>query len=355
MRNLRGWRLVLPPVLALLGQHLCLGLIARLSGFDPLSSSTWVRWDSSYYLDIAAHGYAPIFHCPPESHYAPQFWCGNAGWFPGFPWAIGTLGHLGLRLETAALSIARAAQLGCLFLIWFYLDDPKQWPALVLAAFFPGSIYLPAVFPVSMFLLSVLVCFGACWSKRPALAAAAGFAAACCYPTGLLLAPVMIAWALLHKRWGAAWAALGVLCGFAFVCWMMQRQAGAWDAYFKTQGHYGYRLGFGVDAFFSRLKPLVNARSRDAKGFVTAWQTLLTAILVALALCRRQISLVAIYTAAFWIAPLLIGGPLSLYRSEALLLPAVLIVPKRSQLAFMTLAIAVSIPMDVLFFRGVLV
>jgi hypothetical protein len=263
-----------------------------------------------------------------------------------------------LPLESAGLLISAVAQLGCLFLIWRCLNDHARWPALVLAAFFPGSVYLAALFPISLFLLAVLVCLGACRSKRRALAAVAGALAACCYPTGILLAPVIAAWALLRRRWGAAWAVFGVACGFGLVLWAMQLQAGAWDAYFKTQGHYGYRLGWGIDALLSRLKPLVNPRYRDAKGFVTALQTLLSTVIAGAVFheaARRRISLVSIYVAAFWLAPLLIGGPLSLYRAEALLLPAVLAVPRRSQLALMAAAVAVSIPVDVLFFRGVLV
>ena len=64
------------------------------------------------------------------------------------------------------------------------------------------------------------------------------------------------------------------------------------------------------------------------------------------------------YTLLFWAAPLTLGGQLSLYRTELLLLPAALLVlslPKPLQRAFLVAAVAVSVPMDILFFRGVLV
>jgi len=37
--------------------------------------------DSGLYLDIARHGYT-LFRCTPPNR---GDWCGNAGWFPGYP------------------------------------------------------------------------------------------------------------------------------------------------------------------------------------------------------------------------------------------------------------------------------
>ena len=59
-----------------------------------------------------------------------------------------------------------------------------------------------------------------------------------------------------------------------------------------------------------------------------------------------------------WLAPLTMGGNLSLYRSEALLLPAVFLVPalpRWLQISLLAAAVVLSIPMAALFFRGVLV
>ncbi len=247
-------------------------------------------------------------------------------------------------------------------LLWRLLDDEKQWPALGLAAFFPGNVYLAAIFPSSLFVLAALLCLAACWSRRYLPAAIAGAFAATCHPTGVVLAPVVLLWAIWRRRPGAVWVAVGVAIGFAGVLWIFQREAGAWDAYFKVQARYGYRVGFVLDTLLGHLKPLVNARYRDAKGFVSALQTLTCLLLmVALALRARRFlgddreSLLAIYAAAFWAAPL---GNLSTYRSEVLLLPAALLVPalpRRMQLALLLVAVAISVPIGVLFFDGVLV
>ncbi|HEY2028607.1 MAG TPA: hypothetical protein VGH20_05305 [Myxococcales bacterium] len=120
----------------------------------------------------------------------------------------------------------------------------------------------------------------------------------------------------------------------------------------------------GLDGWFARLKPLVNARYRNAKGFVTALQTLLCAALVITLLIRvrRPVSpwraLILLYVFVFWTAPIALAGSVSLYRSEALLLPAALLVPslpRRAQVAFVVASVAVSVPMARLFFAGILV
>jgi Glycosyltransferase family 87 len=356
---------VLFPLVAFLLQRLVLAAVALVSGHDPLAPSSYVRWDSVFYLDIAARGYAPLVPCPPESHYPATAWCGNAGWFPGFPWLLKPAALLGLSLPASAISLGATAQLGCLVLFWRCLDDERQWPALGAAAFFLGNVYVAAVFPTSLFLLAALACLAACWSRRFPLAGIAGAVAAACYPTGVLLAPVILVWSLRHRVRGAVWAIAGVLVGLAVVLAVMQSEAGSWTAYFQIQAKYGYRPSLGIDALFSRLKPLVNPRYWSAKGFVTAVQTLLALALVT-SLCVRwrrlrsspRDALLVVYTVAFWVGPLTLGGNLSLHRSEALLLPAALLLPvfpRTVQTVALTAAILLSIPMALLFFQGVLV
>jgi hypothetical protein len=358
-------RTLVPPAAAFLLQRALLAAVAWAHGFDPLAAATWSRWDSTYYLQIASGGYLPVEHCRPETHYPAEAWCGNAAWFPGYSWLVAAVAHpLGLSPANTAVWISALAQLACLILVWVLLDDARQWPALVLAAFFPGNVYMAAVFPVSLCALALLCCIWLIWSgmfKRAALAAAA---AAACYPTGVLLAPVAGLWALLHRRWRAIWVVAGALGGLAAVLLVMRFQTGAWDAFALVQAKYAYG-GNLLDSLGARLKPLVNPRYRDEKGFVTGLQTLLSAVMVLLLAVRElrrrwpeRSSLAALCMGTFWIAPLALGGRLSLYRSDALLLPAVLLFPafpRKVQLAFVGAAFALSFPMASMFFRAVLV
>lgn len=374
-------------MIAFLVHRAFVAICAVSQGYSPFASLTYARWDSGFYLEIAARGYAPLFHCPRASGYPPSAWCGNAGWFPGYSWAIEALVRCGLSPAASGFAIAAVGELFCLAVVWRWSRDRV---VLLFAAFFPGNIYLAAIFPQPLFVFLAVLCLWGCSSGRSAVAAAAGCGAAMCHPLGILLAPVTaLSW--LWRRNPRGWTApCGVLIGYALVLFVMQKQAGRWDAYFAVQGKYGYRLSFGVDSLLSRLKPLVNRRYWDAKSVASALQTLVcTSFVVSLVVCARRFRapggpghdvwaqprapsaapregragpsaqhLLLVYTLLFWAAPLTLGGQLSLYRSELLLLPAALLVPslpRALQVAFVAAAVAVSIPMDVLFFRGVLV
>ena len=60
-------RRAIVPLAAFVLQRLLVAAAAKASGYDPLAPSSYVRWDSVFYLDIAAHGYQPIHSCSPES------------------------------------------------------------------------------------------------------------------------------------------------------------------------------------------------------------------------------------------------------------------------------------------------
>jgi len=352
----------LPPIVVFLLHRGLLATIAWICGYAPFDPASYSRWDSSFYLDIAARGYVPIHPCPPESHYPATAWCGNAGWFPGFPLVLRLTG---LAPDAAAFVLCAAAELGSLLLLSRYIDDDSQWSALGFAGFFPGNVYFAALFPISPFLFAVLTCLGATWSRRYSLAAAAGAFAAMCHPTGILTAGVLLSWAVVRRRWAAIFVAAAVAAGFGVVLLIMHHDAGGWDAYFKVQAKYGYHIGPVMDVLLAHLKPLVNQRYRDMRGVVTAFQTLACLVLVASAAYRarsyaasdREL-LALIYVAIYWLAPLALGGNLALYRSEALLLPAVLLVPglpRATRIALLIATTVLTIPMAILFFRGVLV
>ena len=48
---------------------------------------TWGRWDSGQYLPIADKGYI-YERCAGVANRGPEDWCGNAGWFPGYPYLM---------------------------------------------------------------------------------------------------------------------------------------------------------------------------------------------------------------------------------------------------------------------------
>ena len=320
-----------PPLLALLFARALSAAGAYLAGVDPLNPNAWIRWDSDLYLSIAQRGYF-LEPCGAGSHYEKWQWCGNAGWFPLYAWL--------LKLASGWL-LSLLFEAALLFVIWNWLLRMSSVPALMLAAVFPGGIYQQAVFPVSLFLLCAVIFLV---SERPEPAALAAMA----YPTGFLLVPV----ALIKRNWRAA---LAVCVGFLAVMAVMRWQTGHWNAYFLAQDKYGFHFA-PFDAFFSRLKPLVNARYRSSVGIVAALQMILVVAMLALALFRwRTNPQLAAYCVAFWVFPLCVGGRIAFYRAESLLVPMVALLPERARIPALVLAAPIFVGMSQHFFNGSLV
>ena len=320
-----------PPFLALVFARALSAAGAYLAGVDPLNPNAWVRWDSDLYLSIAQRGYY-LERCGPGSHYEGWQWCGNSGWFPLYAWMLKIAPGAWLSLVFEAL---------LLFVIWRWLLREKSLPALFLAAVFPGGIYQQAVFPISLFLLLAVIFLV---SERPEPAGLAAMT----YPTGFLLVPV----ALMRRNWRAA---LAVCIGFFAVMAVMRWQTGHWNAYFLAQDKYGFHFA-PLDTFFSRLKPLVNARVRSSVGIVTALQMLLVVVMLVLGLLRwRTQPQIAAYSLAYWLFPLCVGGRIAFYRAESLLVPLVALLPDRARIWTLPFAAALFVAMSQHFFNGSLV
>jgi len=342
---------------------------AKRFGFDPLRADSWIRWDSHWYLRIAEHGYQ-LRQCPGgDSNF-----CGETGWFPGYPTLISAFVRAGIPPAPSGIAIALIAQLVLIVLLWgAFLDaspSPRNLAALLLAAFFPGAIYCQAVFPISTFLCFALGFLIACVRGRWWIAAACGAAASFTYPTGFLLGGVYALWLLVsmpeaQRDWRRLLPIAGPLVGFAAVFWMMAAQTGVWDAFIKNQAHFGYGLSDPLGTLGSRLAPLTMPSSATTAALATAGQTLLVLALVIgaswVALRERsrlELVLLGLYTVFYWSFPLILGGQLSLYRAEALLLPMTVLLaqgPPALLFAGTASALFLFLPMAVAFFQGVLV
>ena len=133
------------PIVVWVGAAVCVAGVAAAFGYRPWESSTWFRWDSGLYLDVARDGY-DLGACDD-----PTKWCGDAGWLPAYPWAIGALHLLGFPLQGTAAVISWLFAGATIVLLWatFFERrvDRAAAGALVYAAFAPGQIYHYAIFP----------------------------------------------------------------------------------------------------------------------------------------------------------------------------------------------------------------
>ena len=241
-----------------------------------------------------------------------------------------------MRQEVAGATLAALFALGLLVALWvFFLSGAGRsgWLLLAIAAVFPGAIYQHAIFPTSLALLCMVLAGARMAEQRWAQAGGAGALVALSYVTGMLLAPVQAAAAWLRTRAlkPAVLAGALPLLGFLLVLAVHQLQLGRWDAFYWV-----HRKGFSgvahpVDAFVAALRPAFDAAG-DPRARAPAAQTLTVAALVVLGLVtawrhRRRPDPVRAWatlaTLAFWSFPLVVGRGVSLYRSEALVLPVV--------------------------------
>ena len=348
--------------------------LALTSGRDPFAPETWSKFDSARYLSIAEHGYSLTRCVPPEGR--PHEWCGNAGWFPGFPYATRVVAEATpLSLAQAGVAVSWAFSLATLFALWHTFlarrTDTRTCLALVLAVAGPGAIYRFAVFPLAMAGFFAVL---ALWCATQDQPVRAGVAAALCGFTYELGAMTVVAAGIciLVARQRTTWLAsrrallacgLGVL-GPLIALMIMRLQTGAWDAFFKTQAKYGHSLRSPIYGLWDTVHPLFDGHrlgAGDARTLQTLFVTALVLLAVVAAISERaksaerpgMLTLIG-WAVAIWAVPLSQTN-VDVYRSQALLIPAAALVARldaRVAVVAVGPALWLAVPMTIFFFTG---
>ena len=363
------WGWLWPPLLTFIAARLFYAWAALAVRFDPWNPLSWRRWDSGHYLTIATSGYE-AFPCPPQWG-RPTDLCGNAAWFPLYPWLIRVGTWLGLPAEFAGVLLSAAFALGLLIALWVLFFRPagrRGWLLLGMAAVFPGAIYQHAIFPTSLTLLCMVVAGAMLAQGRWAASGALGAGVALSYSTGVLIAPVQTLAAWLRSRSVRAALLAGGLptLGLWIVLVFHQIVLGRWDAFYWVH-QKGFR-GFArpIDAYLGVVGPLFDGGA-DMRARTVGAQTLTVSMLVLLGLvlawrARRRPDPIRAWavlaTLAFWIFPLTVGRGVSIYRSEALVLPVLFLLldlPPWALAILLAWLAVVAQAMGRLFFTGYLV
>ncbi|HKZ31184.1 MAG TPA: hypothetical protein VJ648_02385 [Vicinamibacteria bacterium] len=357
-----------PPLVALALAESLLWAGAVRNGEDPRNASTWVRWDSYRYIEIARGGYL-------ESRDDPE--ASNTGWFPGFPLVMRLASRAAhVTPARAGRSAALGFELALLTLLWNRLLPPvpvaRRLLALLAAACFPAWFYRHAVFPLSMTTFFNLAAIELAAAGAFVGAGACGALSAFTYPTGFLVAvPLALAAALARGRSSlgrlrAAAAGAGLtLLGLGAVFAVLQVGVGRWDAFLVYQQRFGQGLHSPLEVLLGHTRPLLRG-SLEPAALVSSQTVLVTALwlLGAWLLWRdreagRPVDLLLLaHGAAVWVFVNGAGPNVSIYRQAAVLVglaPLVARLRLRALVLLLVLLLGLGVGMVQLFFSNQLV
>jgi hypothetical protein len=348
------WSRWLPPLLAYLATHLWYAIAAFGHGADWLSVDSRMRWDAGLYAGIAREGYQ-LVRCTKIGYSTdPNAWCGDAGWFPLYPYVVRLLTRItGLSAETCGVVAAELCALAMLVLVWRLLGarvNVRTVACLAAAAALPAGIYFHAVFPMSMAVLLALATFVLLERGRWGTAAIVGALTATVYPIAVLLAPAAVVHVLartgapLRQRLVRAACVGGfTVTGTLAVFTLLWATTGRFDAYFLVQEKYSHGLHDPLQTYLLLTLthyPTVNIyaspemfdRVATAVGIELVFSTalvLLSLVAVGIATWRSRATpldwALALYGPLLLVVPLVVGVNVSQYRSHTLLLPIVLV------------------------------
>ncbi|MBL7810981.1 MAG: hypothetical protein JNL57_02060 [Bacteroidetes bacterium] len=301
------------------------------AGFTP---DCWMRADSGLYLRIAQHGHT-LF--PWEGH--AGMWQGTAGWAPLYPLFIAVLTAL-LKTDPAmtALWLSWIFQMAYLLVVarlWEVNNfQLRHWLGISIAAFAPGSIYLHALFPVSLacFLLALVML----QLRREKYLSAGVFSclAVLSYGIGFFLLAVLgmeafrrwmaekkLPWYFLLKTLIPALA--GLFLWFGYDQWV----TGHWNALFLIQSKYGHGIQSPLKMLGIRWQHLISEPFSLSSWIEIQNLTMTAYVLISLFISWKErnrpfVLFEGMWMLFYWFLPLSASTDVALYRNSAMLGPA---------------------------------
>jgi hypothetical protein len=303
------------------------GMHSNADRFDPgsVARGPWAYWDSTWFLEIARHGYDRAE---------------DAAFFPLYPLLLKATGASVAGGVLVSLACFAAALWLLHRLVALDFGERVAGLTVLLVALFPASAYFSAVYSESLFLLLSVGAVYAARTDRWALAGLAGALATGTRSAGIvLLVPLALLWwrSAPRRPAAAAWLALVPLGLVAFCAYLGLSGEDALGP-FRAQDAWnrGATWPFGgawdgVRAAWEGFGEIVRGEPRTWPVYDTAWLDIgllatLVAALVALAgAVRRLPTAYSLYALAALALPLTFpteGQPLmSLPRFVAVLWP----------------------------------
>jgi len=195
----------------------------------PAPLEVWARWDSEWYLLIAAHGYrVDSFLEGYRPDYHPE---DSTGFFPLYPLLLRGVSTTGLPPVAAGVLVSNVALLVALTLFRLLVRDEMDEQAATVSLWallaFPTSLFFSAVYSESLALALTLGAFLAARQRRWGWLALCGFFGALTRPTGVLVAAAIV-WEVWERKGGwKGWLSLAAFpAGTGVFCLFCQRVFG---------------------------------------------------------------------------------------------------------------------------------
>lgn len=211
--------------------------------------SIWQRFDTNWYLSIAAHGYGKI---PGDEHFPPLY-----------PFFISLIGFLIGDLFLAALFISHLASLLVIKLLYdlfhAWLSPAQARRALFFVLIFPASYYLFAAYSESLYFLFVLLFLRLSQKRTWLWAGICVFLAILIRLQGVALIPVMLY--LMYKdkpflRKVSHWQGIVIASGCAIAYIFIRYISGSTQILPTTEAEWQTRLAFPWETFVYAIQYL---------------------------------------------------------------------------------------------------
>jgi hypothetical protein len=276
----------------------------------------WARWDSSWFLRIAEHGYS-------DPSFTPAF-------APGYPWLVGALGRLLAGHYVLAGVLVSLAACAASFVLLHRLaaerlGEEAASRAVLYLALFPTAVFLGAVYSESLYLALSIGAFLAAERGRLPLAAGLAGLAGLTRIAGVALLPALVvfAWRSRDRRRALASLALAPALWLVYplVLWL---EIGKPFAFLDAQEE-------GWQRHLSPFGPLAGIWDGLAAGLHGAYELVAgsshyasfadTSPLRAAGLDLQQLAFLLLFAGLTAVAWRRLGTPYGLYAAAALALP----------------------------------
>lgn len=322
---------------------LIFGLYLYDTKLSILDEKIYAQYDAGHYLYIAETGYE-CFKCFEKfgGNWNKNEWCGNAGWFPGYPFTIKLVNLFINDFKKSSFLINHLFVIGIILLISRLLDynhSKSKFLLLLLAVICPGFIYYYAIFPMAGTLFFILLSIYGYLHKYQKLNLIGLFFATIFYPTGAFLIIPMAMTIFVTNKYNYRIAFketlplfITVVLGLFTTFGIMYYYTHHFDAYFLVSSKYNNHLHLPFKDMWKQFTTLFI--SNDGKLATRTVQSVIcmtgVAIIGIINWKRYKDNklntlelLATLYILAYLLLPWSFAGDISSYRSESLLLPFV--------------------------------